>query len=196
MERLNGTETLFVRQKKEWGEILTGFETKNRYAVSDNADQQVYWAAEESSVLARLFLKAWRPFAIHILTTDGHPAIKNTRPFKFYFHEMHISGADGQRFGTIKREFSILSKKFTVEDAQGLEIFKIFGPIFHPWTFKILKNDIEVGKILKKWSGLGKEAFTDADNFSIDFPAGTDAKQKAVLLGALFLIDMLYFEQK
>ena len=196
MERLNGTERLFVKQKKEWGEILTGFETKNKYAVSDSSDQQVYWAAEESSVLARLALKAWRPFTIHILTPDGHPAIKTTRPFKFYFHEMDISDSQGTFLGKVKREFSILSKKFTIEDAQGIEIFKIFGPVFHPWTFKILKNDNEVGKILKKWSGMGKEIFTDADTFSIDFPAGIDAKQKAVLLGALFLIDLLHFEQK
>ncbi|MBU2530993.1 MAG: scramblase, partial [Elusimicrobia bacterium] len=57
------------------------------------------------------------------------------------------------------------------------------------------KNDVEVGKIIKKWSGLGKEAFTDADNFNITFPQGIDVKQKAILLGALFLIDLLYFEK-
>ncbi|MCG2725214.1 MAG: scramblase [Elusimicrobia bacterium] len=197
MEKLNeaGTDSIFVRQKKEWGEILTGFETKNKYAVFNNLNQQIYWAAEQSSFLARIFLKNWRPLTIHILSVAGHSVLKNTRPFKFYFHEMHISDSNGQHLGTIKRKFSVFTRKFIIEDNQGIELFKIHGPFFHPWTFNILKNDIEVGKILKKWSGMGKEIFTDADNFNITFPVGIDAKQKAVFLGALFLIDLLYFEK-
>ncbi|MCK4935523.1 MAG: hypothetical protein KAR84_01610 [Elusimicrobiales bacterium] len=198
MEKLNeaGSESIFVQQKKEWGEILTGFETKNKYSVSNSLNQQIYWAAEESSFISRLLLKGWRPLVLHILSTEGKPVLKNIRPFKFYFHEMRISQANGQYLGTVKKEFSLLSKQFTVKDAQGIEIFRIHGPLFHPWTFTILKNDIEVGKIIKKWSGMGKEIFTDADNFNITFPQGIDANQKAILLGALFLIDLLHFEQK
>jgi uncharacterized protein YxjI len=197
MEKLNeaGSESIFVKQKKEWGEILTGFETKNRYAVSNSLNQEIYLAAEESSIISRLLLKTWRPLTLHILSTAGHKVFKNTKPFKFYFHEMHISDASDQHLGTVKKEFSMLSKKFLIEDNEGVELFRIHGPLFHPWTFNILKNDMEVGKILKKWSGLGKEAFTDADNFNITFPQGIDAKQKAILLGALFLIDLLYFEK-
>jgi hypothetical protein len=38
--------------------------------------------------------------------------------------------------------------------------------------FKVLSPDgsTEVGKISKQWSGLLREAFTDADNFGISFP--------------------------
>ena len=39
-----------------------------------------------------------------------------------------------------------------------------------------------------------KESFTDADNFGITFPKGIDLSQKAVLLGAVFLIDFVHFE--
>ena len=45
------------------------------------------------------------------------------------------------------------------------------------------------------WSGLLKETFTDADNFGVVFPAGSDARQRAVLLGAVFLIDFAHFEK-
>jgi len=53
-----------------------------------------------------------------------------------------------------------------------------------------------VGKISKQWSGLGKEVFTDADNFGINFPLDLDVKVKATLLGATFLIDFMYFEKQ
>ena len=54
---------------------------------------------------------------------------------------------------------------------------------------------VVIGKIEKKSCGL-KEFFTDADTFSIDFPVSLDAKAKALMLGALFLIDYGYFEAR
>jgi Scramblase. len=45
-----------------------------------------------------------------------------------------------------------------------------------------------VGKISKQWSGLLREAFTDADYFGITFPMDLDVKMKAVMIGACFLI--------
>ena len=56
MERLSSISSLVVRQQKEWGEILTGFETKNRYAISDESGSRLYLAAEEAgSTLLRWF---------------------------------------------------------------------------------------------------------------------------------------------
>ena len=49
-------------------------------------------------------------------------------------------------------------------------------------------GSVKVGKISKQWSGLVREAFTDADMFGINFPLDLDVKIKAVLLGACFLI--------
>lgn len=49
-----------------------------------------------------------------------------------------------------------------------------------------------VGKISKQWTGLVREAFTDADNFGIQFPLDLDVKMKAVMLGACFLIVSLF----
>lgn len=57
------------------------------------------------------------------------------------------------------------------------------------------KDGSEVGKISKQWSGLVKEYFTDADNFGVQFPMDLDVKMKACLLGAVFLIDFMFFEE-
>ena len=52
---------------------------------------------------------------------------------------------------------------------------------------------LEVGKISKQWTGFIREAFTDADNFGVNFPMDLDVKMKAVMLGACFLI-VIYFK--
>ena len=60
LETVNG---LVISQKKEWGEIVTGFETKNKYVVLDPSGRELYIALEEGgSTLARWFFKAWRLF--------------------------------------------------------------------------------------------------------------------------------------
>jgi len=41
---------------------------------------------------------------------------------------------------------------------------------------------------------LGTEAFTDADVFGIDLKQDLSVEEKALMLGALFLIDYMYFE--
>ena len=50
------------------------------------------------------------------------------------------------------------------------------------------KDDTPCGQIRKQWSGIVKEMFTDADNFGVTFPMDLDAKVKATMLGAVFLI--------
>ena len=34
----------------------------------------------------------------------------------------------------------------------------------------------QIGEISKKWTGLGEEMFTDADNFGVSFPVDLDIK--------------------
>jgi hypothetical protein len=53
-----------------------------------------------------------------------------------------------------------------------------------------------VGRITKQWSGLLREAFTDADFFGVCFPMDLDINIKACLLLAAFLIDFIFFEKK
>jgi uncharacterized protein YxjI len=197
MEKLSSICGLIVSQQREWGEILTGFETKNRYAISDESGNRLYLAAEEAgSTLLRWFLKALRPFTIDVLTEDGQVIMRVRRPFRFYFHRAEVVDAQGQSLGVIERRFSVLRRIYSVFDSSGREVLQLFGPTLHPWTFQIKKAGIEHGKIIKKWSGLLKEGFTDADNFGVMFPAEWDVKLKALFLGAVFLVDFVHFENK
>ncbi len=51
-----------------------------------------------------------------------------------------------------------------------------------------MDESTKVGRIAKQWSGLLREALTDADHFKISFPMDLDVKIKAALFGACFLI--------
>lgn len=121
--------------------------------------------------------------------------------FPCCLQEMVISSPPGTVIGSVKQTWSPILPKFDIEDANGDTILKIEGPCCAcnacgDVEFKVMsKDEQEIGKISKQWSGLAKELFTDADNFGIKFPMDLDVKAKACLLGAVFLIDFMFFEE-
>ena len=50
------------------------------------------------------------------------------------------------------------------------------------------------GYIKKIFSGIAKEIFTDADSFVLSFPPDATLEHKMLLLGAVFLLDFMFFE--
>ncbi|MCX7736849.1 MAG: phospholipid scramblase family protein [Candidatus Kapabacteria bacterium] len=197
MEKLTQVKSLIISQQKHWGEILSGFEMKNKYIIYDEFGKELYFAGEESSsLLGRLFLKSSRPFEILILDKQGNKILKLKRPFKFFFPELTVMDSFDNILGKIKWKFAFFKRLYTIYDPNGIEIMELEGPFFKPWTFNIIKNGIEQGKIVKRWSGAMKEMFTNADNFGITFPPDSDLKAKAILLGAVFLIDFVHFEYR
>ena len=195
MDRLAGLDTLVIQQRKSWGEILTGWEVKNSYAVLDGTGEEVYVAAETGgSMFFRLLLKALRPFTIHILEAEGRAVLRLNRPFRLYFHTLEVHSADGRRLGRVDRRFSLVRRRYTVSDDTGQERFQLFGPLLRPWTFLIRAGGEELGRITKRWTGMLKESLSDADNFALSFPAELQPQDKSVLLGAVFLIDFVHFE--
>ncbi|MBI2336021.1 MAG: scramblase [Deltaproteobacteria bacterium] len=197
MEFLNRVPSLLIQQKKEWGEILTGFEQRNRYLITNEQGESLGAAAEvKGSTLLRLFLKGSRPFEIHILDLQGQVLLKLKRPFRWIHHEVFIYNPQDRLLGSIYKRFVLFRRLYEVRNTQGATLYEIHGPLLKPWTFEVKKSDQICGKITKRWGGLLKEAFTDSDKFGIQFPDRCEANEKAVLLGAVFLIDFIHFENK
>lgn len=71
------------------------------------------------------------------------------------------------------------------------------GPWFRPWTFWAYSGKNPVGKITKRFSGIGREIATDADMFDVEFlglSSNQDQRMRLLLMG--FVVDMKYFEGK
>ncbi len=93
MQLLDAVSGLVISQKKEWGEIFTGFETKNKYIVLDSTGRELYMAGEEGgSMLFRWFLRALRPFEINVRRFDHQLVIRVVRPFRFFFRSFMFMG--------------------------------------------------------------------------------------------------------
>jgi uncharacterized protein YxjI len=194
---------LSVRQRKRWLEILTSFDARNTYVVYDDMGNPVLDVQEQgggfSHFLKRIFLGAYRPFTSHVgdlAGGQGH-VLSLRRPFRFIFHRLEVRDQDGTLIGAIQRRWTWVRRKYDVEGPNGEVIATLFGPIFRPWTFEIRlpNSDIEMGVVQKKWSGLLKEAFTEADNFWVELDRIQDPTLKTLLFSATVLIDTVHFER-
>lgn len=195
---IGGHGRLLVKQVKEWGEIVLGFESANRYEIFDDAGEPVGFAAEEAGglgrLLARNFFGALRSCRLHIYDRGNQEIARGDKPFRFYFHRMDVYEG-GEKLGAIRRKFSILHRRFIIEDASGEDLLEIKSPFLRIWTFKLLLDDREVGRISKRWGGMLKEMFSDADIFGIEFShEKLPLEIKKLLVLATFLIDFVCFE--
>ena len=202
IERFQRNGRLTVRQRKRWLELLFSFEMKNAYDVFD-ADQTPVFRVEERgqgflSFMKRAFFGPMRWFTSDVKDLAAQATLLTIeRPFRFYFHTIQVTGPNGEPLGSITREWSWLRRIYTARDAQGQPVATLFGPFFRPWTFEIRLHGSEQpsGAIQKRWSGMLKEVFTDADNFGIDLEAVADPALRALLFAATVLIDVVHFER-
>lgn len=210
LEYLAELDQMLVKQKVELLEAFTGFETANKYKVKNSMGQQIYFAAEDTDCCSRNCCGPLRAFDMQILDNSQNEVIHLNRPlactsccFPCCLQSLEVSSPPGTVVGSIKQEWSIIKPKFTVRNASDDVILRIEGPcctysICGDVEFQVLSadGDVQVGKISKQWSGLAKETFTDTDNFGITFPRDLDVRMKATLLGAVFLIDFMFFEKQ
>jgi uncharacterized protein YxjI len=198
------TQRLSVRQRKNWLEIITSFDARNKYVVYNELGEPVFNVQEQGSgfgsFMKRLLLQWMRPFTSQVddLTTGGTAMLTLRKPFRFIFHRLEVRDASGTLLGAIQRKWTWIRRKYIIEGPDGREVATLFGPILKPWTFQIQLpgSTQEVGLIQKKWSGLLKEMFSEADNFWVAYEAVEDPQLRALLFAATVLIDIVHFEQK
>ncbi|MEC7277916.1 MAG: phospholipid scramblase-related protein [Bdellovibrionota bacterium] len=195
---LDQTSQVFIQQVKEWGEILVGFESSNRYELLDGQGQKIGYMAEQGGGLfgfiKRQIFRSHRPLEVKIWDNQGLELLQLHRPFFFFFSSLVVQTAQGKVLGSVERRFGILYKKYDLVDAKGNIFARVQAPIWHLWTFPILDHrDQEIGVVKKSWGGLIKEIFTDADKFGVKLP-DLEAEKKAIALAGAITIDLDFFE--
>lgn len=198
-DRFSRFDKLTVRQRRRWLEVLLSFEFKNAYDVYDGAQQAVLNAREVGEGVGEFFRRAFlgplRPFEMEVAEiANGQVLLHIRRPFRFYFHRIEVTGPDGRVIGAVQRRWSWLRRIYTIEDASGAPVAELFGPILRPWTFEIRTGGVRRGVISKRWSGFGRELFTDADNFGVEL-GDLDPNLRALAFAATVLVDVVHFER-
>lgn len=189
---------LTVHQKSELLELMTSFEGRNRYALKDEHGTQIGYAAEESggvgTMLLRSFMGRARAVTIHLYDAGRQEIGRVVKPFAFLFPTAEVFSGD-VRIGTVEKLWTFFLPRMRILDAQGAVRFTLQRRFFRRQFPVLDASGQEVGLIAKTWGGGLREVFTDADRFGVEFTSPTLSEaDRALLLGAVFFVDLVMFE--
>uniref|UniRef100_A0A672F1N5 Phospholipid scramblase n=1 Tax=Salarias fasciatus TaxID=181472 RepID=A0A672F1N5_SALFA len=186
-----------------------GFETNNQYEIKNSLGQKIYKAKEKNDCCTRNCCGSLRSFDMTVKDNSDREVMHLVRPFRCVscwcpccLQEMEVQAPPGTTVGFVKQDWHPFLPRFSIQGPNKETLMTLEGPCFAcnccgdvNFELKAKDSDKVIGRISKQWSGLLKEVFTDTDNFGIQFPLDLDVKMKAVLVGACFLIDFMFFEK-
>ncbi|XP_029795956.1 phospholipid scramblase 1-like isoform X2 [Suricata suricatta] len=205
LEYLIQINQLLVCQRFDLLEVLGCFATSKKYEIMNNQGQRIYFAEDRSNCFLRYLCGPSRPFTMTIYDHVGRDVITIKRTLRSSccwrncsVQKLKVEAPPGEKIGYVYQSFHPFLPMFAIKNENKEDVMKIRGPCMvssclKDLNFNLLSLDEEIvlGKISKKWAGF---MITNADTFGIQFPFNLDVKIKALMLGASFLIDYMYFE--
>jgi len=163
---------------------------------------QIGIAREKTGILLKLLRllinKRLLPTRVEVRERDDTPVLMTLRRgASVLFARVRVRDALGMEIGVFKSKLFSLGGGFHVLDAQQQPIADVKGD-WKGWNFRFLAPDgSELGRVTKKWGGLGKELLTSADNYIIALTEGRQFAQNTamLLLAAGLAIDIVFKEK-
>jgi uncharacterized protein YxjI len=149
-------------------------------------------------VLRLIVSKRLLPTLVEVRADEQSPAVLSIqRGFNLFRARVTVRDRVGKELGHFRSKFFSIGGGFHVFDSFDKPVAEIKGD-WKGWNFRFLATDgTELGKVTKKWAGLGQEFFTSADNYVIALEEGQTMlpEAAALLLAAGLAIDIVYKEK-
>jgi uncharacterized protein YxjI len=183
------------------------FKLSNAYDIIDPETGKKVGLAQEKVPGWVIFLrflvnKQMLPTSVDIIDNpdekgNGKIIVSIKRGMTFLRSKVKVLIEGEKEIGYFKSKLFSFGGGFIIYDVKDTKVAEIKGD-WKGWNFKLSDTSgREIGTITKKWSGLGKEMFTSADNYMISIPDSgkSDAGVKALLLAAGIAIDTVFKEK-
>ena len=185
-------------------EHLGMFKASNNYDVYDPKTKEIILHCREKNLnpvykIVRLFLtdfKALTPFEIDIRGLDGKTIIKVKKGLSLILSKIEVFDENDKLIGLFKQKlFPNFYPKFEMFDEKENLLSMLKGNLIG-WNFEFLKDENKIAIVTKKWSGIGKEMFTSADNYILEIKDTVDKADplRLLIFAAVICIDMVLKE--
>lgn len=221
LEHLRQVDTLLVKETRDIYEALLhvpSIDTRNMFAMTNPAGERVYQGYEVSDYCTRIFCNELRKFQAHVVDEQGQELIRVIRPCQccagccwfvccrnFCSWRIRIECPPETTIGYVYQTWSIIRPQFVLQDEDHNDLYRLWGPNCScQWLlgctgskeFRFTNSEgEEVARYAKARTGIPDgEKVRKPDSFRIKFHTDLDVKHKALIIGALFFLDVLYFE--
>ena len=177
------------------------FKAANNYDIYDpETGAEIMECREENlgiftKILRFTDYKRMTPFDIQIKTPDGRQVVRVKRGISIFLSKVEVLDEHDRVIGLFKQKFFSIGGAFNVLDANEQPVCSLKGK-WTGWDFRFLNGEIELAHVSKKWSGIGKELFTSADNYVLEISdrLPVDDIRRSLILAAVMCIDMVLKE--
>jgi uncharacterized protein YxjI len=178
------------------------FKAANSFDVFDpeTREQLLECREENLGFFTKMFrfteYKRMTPFNMEIKTTAGETILTVRRDVSWFLSTVEVIDEQKRLIGRFKQKFFSIGGKFEVLDPSDRVLCTLKGS-WTSWDFKFVSNDgKEFATVTKKWSGMGKELFTSADNYilQINPQVPADNPLRMLIMAAVMCIDLVLKE--
>ena len=185
-------------------EHLGMFKASNNYDVYDPKTKEIILHCREKNLntvykIVRMFLtdfKRMTPFEIDIRGLNGKRIIKVKKGLSLILSKIEVFDENDKLIGLFKQKlFPNLGHNFEMFDEKENLVSMLKGNLIG-WNFEFLKDENKIAIVTKKWSGIGKEMFTSADNYILEIKDTVDKADplRLLIFAAVICIDMVFKE--
>ncbi|XP_060052921.1 phospholipid scramblase 2-like isoform X2 [Erinaceus europaeus] len=208
LEYLTQINQLLVGERFDLLQVNSHFANNKTYDIKNNRGQRLFFAEEKCNCFLRYLCGPQRPLTMTIYDNSGQDVIKMHKTLgcsccwaNYYLQKLKVIMPPGETIGYVYQLCHPFSPEFIIKDKNKEAIMIIRGPCtvfsyLNYLTFHILSLDEEmvIGKISNQMNTLMEGLNASDGKFGVQFPFDLDAKIKALILGASFLIDCMYFK--
>ena len=177
------------------------FKAANNYDIYDAGSGQQLMQCREPNLGAITKLlrftdyKRNTPFEIEVRDDKDQLVILIKRGISLWRSRVEVFDGVGKLLGTFVQKVMSVGGRFAVLDSEQQEVCTLQGK-WTGWEFSFSKGEEVLAKVSKKWSGIGKEMFTSADNYVLDISEGVEdgSDEKKLIIAAALCIDMVFKE--
>ena len=187
--------TFLVRERVGFAKLTDTFD------ILDPETQQTIGIAKEeppgwAKWLRLLVNKRLLPTTVNVYEAEGGaPALSIHRSVTFLRAKVEVRESGGKPMGYLKSKLFTLGGGFWIHDTQDNAVAELKGD-WKGWDFKFLgKDGRQLGRVTKKWAGIGKELFTSADTYVISLDGPQNRAAATLLLAAGLAVDIVLKER-
>ena len=177
------------------------FKASHNYDVYDLSSGEQLLQCREPSIGAFTKLlrftdyKRMTPFRVVLSDLEGNTLVEVVRGVSLFLSQVKVHDHSGAVIGGFKQKFFSLGGRFSVLDDEDQPICDLKGS-WSGWDFRFMAGETQLAHVTKKWTGLGKELFTSADNYVLDIspevPPASDIRK--LIFAAVMCIDLVLKE--
>lgn len=183
---------IFVKERvamMKLRDVYDLLDPESQAVIGEVKDEPAAWA----KWLRLLVKKVYLPTFVNVyaggssqvlLTVRKHPGFLRTR--------LEVLDAQGRCLAQLRSKLFSLGGAFVIFDSAGLEIGQLKGD-WKGWDYTATIQGQPVGVVTKKWAGVLKEVFTNADQYLVK---AERPEQLPLLLGLALAVDVVYKEQQ